>query len=197
VTEPDFSEHYKKKKFFDILFRWVDRKKLRILKNDLDGKKIKILDFGCGTADITSKIEGCEVWGLDNNRKLLVMAKKSGIMTIYGDFEKMPLKDNSFDVIVSIDTIEHVRSREKTINEIKRVLKPDGSLYIFTPNYSSPLWVVAEKTVNFLTGRPSGHLSPFIKESLNYYMRKNFRTVSKVKTINFSLGLYIRASKKK
>ncbi|MDQ3075852.1 MAG: methyltransferase domain-containing protein [bacterium] len=53
---------------------------------------------------------------------------------VVGDGIKIPLEDGSVDVVVSFETIEHIKDYEKFMSEIKRVLKPDGVLILSTPN---------------------------------------------------------------
>ena len=48
--------------------------------------------------------------------------------------EKIPFKDNEFDQVVILDVLEHIKSHEKALNEISRVLKKDGRLIISVPN---------------------------------------------------------------
>ena len=56
-----------------------------------------------------------------------------------GSASAIPLRDQSVDVVVSFETIEHVAEHEQMMSEIRRVLKPGGTLIISTPekaNYS-------------------------------------------------------------
>lgn len=51
-----------------------------------------------------------------------------------GDCSAIPLSDNSIDVVVSFETIEHIKEQELFINEIKRILRPQGICIISTPD---------------------------------------------------------------
>ena len=54
---------------------------------------------------------------------------------VQADAEELPLKNNSFDVVVSIDLIEHLFDQNSHFKEVNRILKDDGGLYIIkTPN---------------------------------------------------------------
>jgi ubiquinone/menaquinone biosynthesis C-methylase UbiE len=48
----------------------------------------------------------------------------------------LPFPDNTFDMVTALDFVEHINNEEyeKLIVEIKRVLKPNGTLCIYTPN---------------------------------------------------------------
>lgn len=50
------------------------------------------------------------------------------------DATKIPIKSGSIDVVVSFETLEHIKKQNGFLNEIKRVLKKDGALIISTPN---------------------------------------------------------------
>ena len=134
-----------------------------------------VLDFGSGAGQVTAGLtKNNTVYGLDHDEKLLAKAKENGLIPVTTDFSGIPFEDNKFDFIISIDSIEHVDDRNKTFAELKRVLKPGGQLIIFTPAYDNPLWPAIEKVINRVTGKGSGHLSPFTKESMAYFIKKYF-----------------------
>ena len=47
---------------------------------------------------------------------------------------KLPFKDNSYDVVVSFETLEHLIEHDELVQEFRRVLKSDGRLIISTPD---------------------------------------------------------------
>lgn len=51
-----------------------------------------------------------------------------------GSCTALPIADDSIDLVVSFETIEHIRDQEDMLDEIRRVLKPDGSLLLSTPD---------------------------------------------------------------
>lgn len=53
---------------------------------------------------------------------------------IEGNAAKINLPDNSYDVIVSFETIEHLSQQDEVISEFSRVLRPDGMLVLSSPN---------------------------------------------------------------
>src|SRR5271165_5542201 len=60
---------------------------------------------------------------------------------LQGDALALPLADATFDVVVSFETLEHLRNQWSFLNEIRRVLRPEGVLVISTPDrdvYSAP-----------------------------------------------------------
>lgn len=57
-----------------------------------------------------------------------------------------PFQDGYFDLIIASDVIEHVKETDLFLSELKRIMKPDGQLFLTTPNYGS---MVALKRVFF------------------------------------------------
>jgi ubiquinone/menaquinone biosynthesis C-methylase UbiE len=88
-----------------------------------------ILDLGCGprgslewATNVKRKI------GLDplTHKYLLLGASKHSMEYINAPSEKIPLDNNLCDAVFSFNSLDHVENIEKTINEIKRILKPTG-----------------------------------------------------------------------
>lgn len=60
--------------------------------------------------------------------------RKENLKFEVGDCNSIPLPDNSIDLAVSFETIEHIADHRQFIAELRRVLRPDGILIISTPN---------------------------------------------------------------
>lgn len=116
-----FNVHQKTKYLEDLILE----------KDSFSG--MKILDIGSGPFPSALAFENCEVYCLD---PLLPNYIKIGFPIHYYDrakfiaglSEDIPIKDNFFDAIISVNAIDHVNDIRKTALEIKRVLKPDGKL---------------------------------------------------------------------
>jgi ubiquinone/menaquinone biosynthesis C-methylase UbiE len=113
--------------------------------NQLDIKGMTVLDIASGEgygSKILSQYAD-HVYGVDISTEAVEYAKEKyqspNLQFIQGSADKIPLGDNSTDVVVSFETIEHHDKHTEMINEIKRVLKSDGILIISSPdkyNYS-------------------------------------------------------------
>ncbi len=95
------------------------------------GKNIAILDIGCGEGvfiEELKKIGFQKIIGIDKNY--------SSKDVIRGDIMNLPFRDNSFDVALLLDVIEHLpfEFQKNGIREIKRVLKTNGILIVSVPN---------------------------------------------------------------
>lgn len=77
--------------------------------------------------------------GIEINEIRAKEARKRGIIIHSTDLnQKFPIEDNSIDVIISIQTIEHLYDLDNFVSEIYRILKPEGYLVISTDNLASP-----------------------------------------------------------
>ena len=76
-----------------------------------------------------------KVTGIDFSSEALYFAKKRGIKVKKASVEKLPFKDNTFDVVISIDVLNHksIKNDLTALSEIYRVLKPNGITIIRIP----------------------------------------------------------------
>jgi ubiquinone/menaquinone biosynthesis C-methylase UbiE len=104
----------------------------------VEGKTV--LDIASGSGFGTEIISrwAKKVYGVDYSDDAIEYAKAnfSNSKTVYmqGDATAIPIEDKSLDVVISFETLEHIENYKKFIEEIRRVLKPDGLLVLSTPN---------------------------------------------------------------
>lgn len=100
------------------------------------GNGKKILDVGCGTGFFSKSLalSGYEVTSVDGSELALEYCKKRGLKNlILSDACKLPFPDNSFDAVVALDILEHIKDDGVAVKEWTRVLKPGGIMLIFVP----------------------------------------------------------------
>lgn len=102
--------------------------KYRVYKN--------LCDLGCGTGFRGLQFAEYDrrVTLVDLNDIRVSECKKKNIRFLQGDFFKMKLKAESFDMIMSFDVIEHLEQPELLLKEIYRLLIPGGICILSTPN---------------------------------------------------------------
>ncbi len=101
----------------------------------------KFLDVGCGAGYAMKKASaelGCQTIGIDPSPGAHGVGRynessKEGLNIIQGFSENLPFPDNEFDVVYSSHVLEHVNDEQRSLEEMKRVLKPDGVLIIGMP----------------------------------------------------------------
>ncbi len=121
ISDPcTFWEHIDRYRFAS---RWVQNK--------------RVLDIAAGEGYGTRGLleAGAKhVIGIDIDAEVCEHAsKRYGLEVHQGNAEHIPVDDNSVDVVVSFETIEHVPNAERFIQEIFRVLVPGGTVIISTP----------------------------------------------------------------
>ena len=126
----------KPKEFYDKTAEKYDNrhsnymlKHMRKLEEELIRKYAfgKVLDIGCGTCP---HLNSAAV-GLDISLPMLNEAKKKGNRNlVQGKAEQLPFPDKSFDTILCIFTVLNLCDIEKTVNEMKRILKKNGRILI-------------------------------------------------------------------
>ena len=101
----------------------------------------RLLEIGCGQGEFLTlaREAGFEVTGVEFSMDAVERAnKKLGDKCVRcGTLEEQKFQDYAFDVIVLFDVIEHVRRPLETLHEIKRLIKPDGVIFLVTPSLDS------------------------------------------------------------
>jgi 2-polyprenyl-3-methyl-5-hydroxy-6-metoxy-1,4-benzoquinol methylase len=98
----------------------------------------RLLEIGCSAGYLTHffRDKAKRIVGFDINFPALKLAtrRNQDSPVICGAVENLPFPDSSFDAIVMLEVIEHTGSDIAAVKEIRRVLKPGGTLILSTPN---------------------------------------------------------------
>ena len=116
----------------------------RVVKLIRDADGSRILDLGCGTGRHVVYLTrlGFEVYGFDASPKALSMTQEwlndenlNATLCEHQMEDAFPYENNFFDAIISVQVIHHnlMKNIRKTINELERVLKPNGLLFVTFP----------------------------------------------------------------
>lgn len=105
----------------------------------------KVLDIGANSGEvmkILAEKRQCDVVGVDMSEIAVAKAKEKGLNVILGDAESLPFPDKTFDVVLLLETLNHLWDPLKALLEVKRVLKDDGILLGSVPhkNLSRYIW---------------------------------------------------------
>ena len=138
-SEDYISHTDNKRSLFEKLYHFIKsialKNKLSLI-NSLQPSKGQILDIGAGTGDFLSvaKNNGWQTIGVEPSDRAKAIAKSKGVSFVEQTSE---LENHSFDVISMWHVLEHVPDLDKQIKELKRLLKPTGTLIIAVPNFKS------------------------------------------------------------
>lgn len=148
----------------------------------IDQEKL-ILDVGCGTGQTSAYIAEkyrCSVTSLDSNNTMLIKAKQRfsslnlPINVLYGSVENLPFNDGLFDFILS-ESVTSFTDVSLTIQEFKRVLKPNGVLLAIEMVLEDSLSEVELKTIVDFYG-VSQLLT--VSEWYNLFQKAGFKQIS-------------------
>lgn len=105
----------------------------------------RILEVACGRGGFVRLLasQGAIVVGADFSPVALKIAARrlangtadSSAALSQANAQQLPFADNSFDAVISCETIEHLAEPAVAVRELARVCKPSGFLYLTTPNY--------------------------------------------------------------
>jgi SAM-dependent methyltransferase len=115
---------------------WDRRDQLAL--NLIRASDLTIVDIGCGEGVTLEKIHRRfserSVMGLDTLPENVDICKKHGCNAEIGDVYNLPLPSNSVDFVLFMEVVEHLKHPETAVQEIHRVLAPNGRLVIVFPN---------------------------------------------------------------
>lgn len=102
----------------------------------------KVIDLGCYDGAVTErilkKVKVKEVIGVDIDKTALMQARRKGIKTVHADLNfKLPISSHHVNIIICLETVEHLINLDVFFGEVYRILKPGGSLFISTENLAS------------------------------------------------------------
>ena len=127
-----------KRSLFEKVYQFVKtislKRKIKLLNST--SNKGKLLDVGAGTGEFLRFAfkDGWEVKGIEPNEKAKQRALDKGI-----SFENTlsDIADNTYDVITMWHVLEHIPDLNECINDLNRIIKPNGTIIIAVPNFKS------------------------------------------------------------
>ncbi len=120
---------------------------------------VKLFEPGCGQGKIlrylveNGHILPSNVYANDQSDQAVEFVTKRlpSSRVVVGDIYHLPYADNEFDIILLMETIEHLEDPVSALMQLHKVLKPGGSIYISFPNFFHLPWLmirIAAETLN-------------------------------------------------
>jgi ubiquinone/menaquinone biosynthesis C-methylase UbiE len=167
-------EEYKKMDALETNHWWfvAKRKFLRIVCDiyypPADRKNLHVLDVGCGTGaimkEMTTQGFGVVV-GIDMSEEALKYCKEKQLQAVQGFADKIPYPDNTFDLVIASDVLEHLQDDARAVQEIYRILKPGGRLIATVPAHQF-LWSYHDEALH--------HVRRYTKNSFAALFKNHF-----------------------
>lgn len=173
-----------KRTLFEKVYHIVKKNAIRKKVNLLSKYNVKgsVLDIGAGTGDflVAAKKANWISIGIEPSARASEIASAKGVTLAD---ELVNLENESFDVITMWHVLEHVPNLDFQINELKRLLKPNGTIIIAVPNYKS---YDANYYKNFWAAFDvPRHLWHFSKKGIDLLFKKYNMKLIKVKPMWF------------
>lgn len=160
-------------------YRW----RAKNLKNNLDKafgndspdlKDARVIEVGSGPVGLVSALEASEKVAIDplcdffSSQPSLIECRGEDVNYLQGKGEELPFEDGHFDLVVIENVIDHTESAHEVMDELNRVLKDEGILYL-TVNLHPPWGYVLHEIVSKLRidkGHPYTFTIPKIRKFL-------------------------------
>jgi ubiquinone/menaquinone biosynthesis C-methylase UbiE len=164
----------------------------------------KILDVGCGDGHFAFLVKDKfnEIYGAEIAKEAALIARKRNVSTSVMDLNSsLSYNDNTFDAVSCLDVVEHLLDPGFLIEEIYRVLRPDGQLVLTTPNIRNfrNLYTLIFRGIfpqtspdTFVWG--GGHLHFFTREDIkNIFKKAGFNRIR----FSINQGQFLLSKKRK
>ena len=133
--EQRYREHHRDSRSPDFI--WAQPERTALFREFVGGPDRRVLDLGCRYGALTEYYaEGNHVTGVDIDREALEHAEaRLGIQALWADLDHpLAFMDETFDVVVIGELLEHIREPWRLVDQAHRVLRPGGRLVGSTPN---------------------------------------------------------------
>jgi 2-polyprenyl-3-methyl-5-hydroxy-6-metoxy-1,4-benzoquinol methylase len=166
-AHPNYERWQKARDLSDERAKFVER----VVSTELVSKGLKILDVGAGegsTSELLSQ-NNFVVCLEPKPERIKKISGSDSLSSLIADSLNLPIKSDSFDLIILQDVVEHLNINKKLIEELTSLLKNDGLIYLSTPNRLSIINIISDPH----WGMP--FLSLFKRNQIKKYFLKYFR----------------------
>jgi ubiquinone/menaquinone biosynthesis C-methylase UbiE len=158
-----WSEHYDQSILQWLLFRPAHHAIIARIEARFGDRPLTILDVGCGTgvfaARICEALPRAKVYGVDLVAAMLAkgsarwQAHRGYVVPVQGDSERLPFGEAAFDVVTCANSFHHYPHQQRAVEEMHRVLKPEGRLILVDGNRDDPWgWLIYDICVASIEG---------------------------------------------
>lgn len=129
-------DYYKRRKYeFDSRYPFLSRI-AKTLVEKFDPKSV--LDVGCAKGYLVCAFRdlGVEAYGVDISEWAISESPpevRDRLFNIDVDSDPLPFEDEAFDLVTATEVVEHLANHNQLLSEVKRVLKPEGIVFISAP----------------------------------------------------------------
>ena len=179
-TSPMMTHYYSSNPFE----RKIWQKKKKTIKKFLEGVSAQnLIDLGCGDGGLIDIIPSkIEYTGIDISPTQVSHAKKrvreigrKNAKIIEGDILNLQIRDNSYDISMLCDVVEHVLDPKKLLEEAKRITKKDGYIILGIPN--EYLWELSRLLLLRFPLRSPDHINAIYPSDVGKHFKNTIKKV--------------------
>ena len=185
-TSPAYTSHINQAKntidqIYLVVRNFTLRWKLALLKKYTSSSTEKrLLDFGCGTGEFlkVAKSNGWQTMGMEPSHNARTHSDETVSRDIKASLQEVLSTEEKFDAVTLWHVLEHIEDLNTTIQNLKRILVQNGTIFIAVPNHSS--WDGQHYKEHWAGYDVPRHLWHFGMKSIKLLMEKNSLTVTKI-----------------
>jgi SAM-dependent methyltransferase len=155
---------------YDEYKKWLFSEFKALLKKYVTSGSV--LEIGCSKGYLCNQLNKEGYFSIGGDISLTALRAAKNIEIACFDGETLPFKNQCFDVVLSINTIEHLPKPAKCIKEIFRVLKKNGLFIAMTPDKDSLLGKIGRYLVKYTSLRNPYHIGLMNKKELTICLKK-------------------------
>lgn len=143
------------------------------IQNVNDDNNCSLLDIGCGNGHLLKDSYRYVKNAVGIEKFEYSKAKFNNILNI--DIFENTFEDNSFDIITFLDVMEHIENENRFLQEVKRLIKLDGTIIITVPAYQ---WLFSNSNIFY------GHYRRYNSKRLRFILENNGLEIKKLSYMN-------------
>ena len=150
-------------------------------------KTNRMIDVGCGIGYFldAAKERGWEVYGTEFTDEAVRICSDKGIKMQQGKLDADHYDPNSFDVIISIEVLEHIINPMEEVDNFHSILRSGGAVYLTTPNFNSLSRKILKEKWNVIS-YPE-HLSYYTPRTITRLFSDHGFSKKKIRTTGISI----------
>jgi len=149
------------------------------IRRHLPDQTMRVLDYGAGSGELPAQLRarGVHADGMEFSAEARHFCEAKRGFKLLDDLSDIP--DGHYHWISMIEVIEHLTELQDTLVELRRVLAPDGMLFVTTPNLGG--WRARKEGGLWHEAGKKFHLFLFNEESLRFHLaRAGFEDLSRI-----------------
>ncbi|KAF5413914.1 MAG: Ubiquinone/menaquinone biosynthesis C-methyltransferase UbiE [Candidatus Methanogaster sp.] len=116
---------------------YIDKQRVESLQSIINDNENNVLDVACGTGYYLRLFlnNNKNIIGMDLSEEMIRVCRQKGLfMTMVANYEKLPFKDHSFDIVLCINAFQYADNPCKALAEFSRVINKSGKVIVTFSN---------------------------------------------------------------